>query len=303
MSRTLYEMVKQIADEEGLKFNTYIKDWVIELEKNDKVMHIYGFRFSNNSSSVDRILSDKSACYEVLNGSNFPAIEHILISKKEEDFTNRESNSYKLMVSKLEEYGQIVLKNNSDSSGGKSVYKVTNREELEETIDKLSDKRMISLSPFYNIECEYRFIVLDGETMVCYAKERPSVTGDGVKTVDELIKDKYVEFNNHEKIDLEYVPAKDEKYLLSWKHNLIKGSRPVEIKDESIKARLTETARQISKRLNLGFVSIDFAQIGDDFKVIEINSGVLMEKFSEESQEHNNTAKEVYRQAILRKFE
>ena len=86
MSRTLYEMVKQIADEEGLKFNTYIKDWVIELEKNDKVMHIYGFRFSNNSSSVDRILSDKSACYEVLNGSNFPAIEHILISKKEEDY-------------------------------------------------------------------------------------------------------------------------------------------------------------------------------------------------------------------------
>ena len=59
-------IVKEICDEENIKYTLLSRDWIIRLEKNDKIAYIVGTRFSINSITSVSIASDKYATYEVL---------------------------------------------------------------------------------------------------------------------------------------------------------------------------------------------------------------------------------------------
>jgi hypothetical protein len=49
----------------------------------------------------------------------------------------------------------------------------------------------MDISPYYQIENEWRTIVLNGEIKLIYRKERPHLTGDGVHSVGELFLQKF----------------------------------------------------------------------------------------------------------------
>jgi glutathione synthase/RimK-type ligase-like ATP-grasp enzyme len=54
--------------------------------------------------------------------------------------------------------------------------------------------------------------------------------------------------------------------------------------------------------LNANFCSVDIAEVNGKYKVVEVNGGVMMEKFSSQSIENYNIAKSIYASAINKLF-
>ena len=130
-------------------------------------------------------------------------------------------------ISEVEEYFEkykrdVVIKAN-EGSYGNSMYYVNDFLELQEKMNLLFQKHSsISISPFYDILCEYRVIVLDDEVLLIYGKRRAEVLGDGIHTTYELL----CQFNQpfFEKIEdhssLDYILEKDKRYCYSSQHKI-----------------------------------------------------------------------------------
>ena len=204
----------------------------------------------------------------------------------------------------------IVCKSNT-GTGGNQVYRARTRLELELSVHKLfSSNRAIALSPFINIDSEYRLIMLGKTCELAYEKVRPAVCGDGRSTLLELILRNYA---THQPIDeliinlgtengerLSSVPERDERVTLSWKHNLGKGAQALEIADETLKTALSEIATACMDALNLTFVSVDIIRSNKGFLVMEINSGVMMESYARQGKREHEKATGIYRKAIIK---
>jgi len=153
----------------------------------------------------------------------------------------------------------VVVKPNVGSSG-KDVYHCNSIQELKKNINTILKSHIgFSISPFYDYEFEYRAIMLNYQSMVVYKKIRND----------------------------------------SWKHNLALGasiSEDIEVKKLQY---IRKIASNISKKLNINFCSIDLAEIDNKFIVVEVNSGVMMEKFS---QYNYKKAYSIYEKAILNIF-
>jgi len=102
---------------------------------------------------------------------------------------------------------------------------------------------------------------------------------------------------------LDYIPKKDEKVTLGWKHNLCLGANPVVIAEPKLTKVLSELALKAARALNIKFASIDIVKIGEEFKILEINSKVTMGNFAASSEENYQITKSIYKDAIEAMFE
>ena len=101
-----------------------------------------------------------------------------------------------------------------------------------------------------------------------------------------------------DKVDLKKVPEHNEKVLLNWKHNLGQGASAEVVEGDVLKNKLTSFAKQVSELLKIKFASIDIIETSGKFKILEINGGIMMEKFSASSPENYQIAKGIYFDAI-----
>lgn len=155
-------------------------------------------------------------------------------------------------------YKKVVCKVNN-GTGGKDVYLVSSAEQLLEKVKSLFDKESyVSLCPYYEITNEYRVIILNDEIRLIYSKERKN----------------------------------------SWKHNLGLGAEPVIVTDEALKNILSKLALIACRAVNGKFVAVDIIDVLGDYKVLEINSGIMMEKFASKSSENYKIAENIYNNAI-----
>src|SRR5262249_37551 len=118
----------------------------------------------------------------------------------------------------------LVVKPN-EGTAGRSVIKVTSSAELERAVSEIFAMSLgLVIAPYVGIEDEGRVILLDERPMVVYAKERPSVTGDGVQTLRELAgATPEVKLDELDARDLGVVVPKGERRVLTWRHNLDAG--------------------------------------------------------------------------------
>ena len=130
------------------------------------------------------------------------------------------------------------------------------------------------------------------------------LTGDGIHTVRDLL----VEFNSeyfskeenlkNDRISLEYVPKPGEKVESEWRFNLSRGAKIAEATDEE-KNILMTLVNKIIDKINVKFVSIDIVKLtNNQYMVMEINSGVMMENLIKLNSNGENIAKEIYGEAI-----
>jgi hypothetical protein len=143
-------------------------------------------------------------------------------------------------------------------------------------------------------------------------KVRAKVVGDGVHTLAELAladtgpmahiadhkKDAWLA--SIEDAAHQVVPA-GETAALEWRHNLAYGAQPEVITpDRPVYASLTDIALRATQVMSLGFCTVDILQSqSGELKVLEVNSGVSVEKFAEVmGDEGLKTAKAVYQQAL-----
>ena len=70
----MQSLIKDIADEKNIKFNLISKDWIIILEKDNKIRSIAGYKFDLNNHASGLICDDKYALYDALKLLNIPII-------------------------------------------------------------------------------------------------------------------------------------------------------------------------------------------------------------------------------------
>ena len=146
------------------------------------------------------------------------------------------------------------------------------------------------------------------EKQYIYKKVKPIIIGDGEKTIKELLKD----FNNsyfskeenlkNENIDINYIPKKNEKIEYEWRFNLSKGAIIEDVNDEE-KKELIKLVNKVIDVIDLDFVSIDIVKLeNNEFKIMEINSGVMMENLINLKEDGEKIAKSIYEIAIQKMF-
>ncbi|MBM7810264.1 ATP-grasp domain-containing protein [Saccharothrix algeriensis] len=152
-----------------------------------------------------------------------------------------------------------VLKLHRESSGV-DVLRARTAEDAARVLGHLAARsRAIAVSPFLVIDDEYRVVVLDGEVLLVYRK----VIAPG-----------------------------------EWRHSLKFGARPDPAVPPATRAALVPMVRDAMRALELRFASVDIALVGGAPMVLEINSGVTLEHFSQAGPQHQALAADVYRAAI-----
>lgn len=309
--RFLVEALRLITAERDIEFSSFSHDWILRLHRNDSSHYIYGYNFDLNPASAALISNDKSALSDVLQKHAIPHVEHILFLKPSLfDYIGTDGNWSRAMQYVQNTDYPIVCKSNK-GTGGNNVFKVNNQTELEAAFQEIHmSTRGLVLSPYYPIEAEYRVILLQGEELLCYKKQRPSVVGDGRSTFLELIQSDYSYTSElltaaleEPCIPLDKIPEKDSKIPIIWKHNLGKGSTPLFSLSVDVRKDIVKLAQKACTAVGMQFASIDVVQTRHEMKVMEINAGVMLENLSRFSDEGRSLAFGVYARAVDAMFE
>lgn len=295
-NRNIVKIIEQYSENHSINLLKLSADWVLKLTKEYDIHYIIGYQFDLNSGSTSILCTDKSATSEVLNTFNIPNVEHTLFLPPQID-----SSVFEKINNYLTKHEKIVCKTNT-GTGGKDVYLIDNIKDLENVANKIFQKgQNIALCPFYNIKNEYRAIILNNEVKLLYLKERQHIIGDGISSISELISKQNISLKKLDikNIDLNKILTVNEKYYLNWKHNLGLGaSSKIISKDLDIYTNLSSLALSASSAVNGKFVSVDMIDTDDGLKILEINSGIMMENFSSESPEKYKIAEKIYGEAI-----
>ncbi|MEG1990012.1 MAG: hypothetical protein RR144_02080 [Clostridia bacterium] len=290
------KLLMDIADEKNIKLEFFSYNYIAKLKKDGKEKYILGSDIGNNSDISLKIANDKCCTYLVLSQHNIPVAEHRFIDA---------SNICDLNFTKKYNYDVVVKPN--QGLQGKDVMHVTNYDNLVKEAKRIIKiDKSVTISPFYNIKEEYRTVYLDGECLLTYAKDRLFVIGNSENSVKELIKIQNLEKINLENIDkdvLNYVPKKNEKKYISWKHNLCFGAKPRIITDKCKLSQIHKIVKEATKAIDITFATIDVIELfSSELLVLEINATVGMTKFSEYVANGYNITKDIFSKAIDKLF-
>lgn len=312
-ARVLVSLLGEIAVEEGYTLTSFSHDWILRLEKGAQARHIFGYNFEINSASAHMLAADKAATSDLLAHADVPRVEHkLFLHPKLAGYVSSAGNWESMQAYAKEHSYPLVVKPN-EGTGGRGLYMVENALELEQSVHSLFKKqRGICLSPFLEIEQEFRVILLDEEALLIYAKKRPRIIGDGRATVLELIEGLHQSeqlsqsqlsriIDDHAG-DLTQVLDKGDELLLGWKHNLGAGAQPLLVEDEALAAELGQLAQRARQTINIRFASIDIIRVAGEYSVLEINSGVMLEHFTHYFPDQRARVKEIYAAAVAKMF-
>jgi glutathione synthase/RimK-type ligase-like ATP-grasp enzyme len=227
---------------------------------------IVGYHFPLNSAAASAMANDKVATAEILACSEVPHIRHTLIRFKSTRRLAREVQR----VTDLFPFPVVVKPHRGN--GGRDVIRADSEDALVAAlIDLRARHQALAVSPWLDIQHEYRVIALDNHVQLIFEK---------VKATPE-------------DIERRISCSKTE-----WRHNLKHGSVPVIQTARDVCNPLSTLALRAIDTLGLRFASIDIAATGDNFAVLEINSGVCLERFGSFSAEHFNHAGLIYSRAL-----
>lgn len=292
-----HKIIKEICLENKIDLKILSKGWICYLEREQQIRYIVGYKFDLNSHGIGEILDDKYAFYELLLEKKYPSIEyHIIFRETEKEHIEKLFDRY---------YQNVVLKSNTGTCG-REVFHIKKKEQLLECIDRLLKKHFsISLCPFYEIQFEYRVIILDGKTKIIYGKKKPIVIGDGKSSIKQLLEKQNPFFFKNIDLpsELNRILPENDIYEYHWQFNLSQGASLFEVKDNDLKEKLSQLAESIAKDFGMTFCSIDIIQTKEDqLLVMEANSGVMMDQFIKQYPNGYEVAKNIYKEAIDKMF-
>jgi glutathione synthase/RimK-type ligase-like ATP-grasp enzyme len=138
----------------------------------------------------------------------------------------------------LRQHPQGVVVKPNEGTSGRLVFKVTTEAELDEAARKVFASHLtLAISPYVEISEEVRVVLIDDTPLVVYAKQRGT----------------------------------------DWRHNLDLGARPVPLPPGAARDACVALAIRAAQAIGIRFTSIDVVRVSGAWKVLEINSGVMME--------------------------
>lgn len=295
------------------------------------VRFAHGFCLDLNPAATHMLAMDKAGTADALAAASVAAIEHkVFLHPRLGPFVPREGN-WPTMLAYASRHGMDVVVKDNAGTGGYGVRRVRTGRELERAVyEAFQRTHAVSLSPYVSIAEECRFIVLNGAVELAYRKDRLEVTGDGTRTVLELLARRLdagdgagdgeeatqrraqaarllQESDETTLRVLASVPKVGEVVLLNWKHNLGQGAVARIIGDPGRDApAMTARALEAARAINLVFGSVDVVMLngasGATPHVLEINAGVMMESLASDSPEGLAIARRIYDRALASMF-
>ena len=297
-----HKIIKEICDNHKIKYKLLSEDWILFLQKDGIQKVISGYKFPLNDHALGIVIDDKFALYELLNNNQLPIIKHNILFDPDSKLG---SNTYNLAKKYFLKYNSnVVIKPNKGTTGS-HVYHVSSEKDLFIKMKKIFKKSFsLSICPYYQIDSEYRIIVLNDDVEKKKKKIRPTVIGNGINTVKELL----LKLNPYyfQKKDLDkynYVLENGKEFTYDWHFNLNKGATAKVVTDKDLLNKLTNIAVTTTKKINARFVSVDIIRCGTEFYILEINSGVCINKVCNFIDNGYELAKSIYEKAILKMFE
>jgi len=308
LKKETVKLLEELCKKLEIKIEKLSFGWVYKLSKSNKIRYITG-NFDINKEASSKIALDKYATYEVVKSQNLPIIEHKMIFNPNERKKYIEKDIWNICCDEFKAKKKVVVKPNLGLEG-KGVFKCKTLDELEIAVKFLLEKNTsISICPYYDIEKEYRAFYLNGKILLIYEKEKPYIVGNGVETIKELVEKLKLPHNkivkeNLEKLDLSYIPNQNEKIEISWKYNLTGGATARVIKKENlIYKTIEELAIRTGKSLDLTFATIDIIKTKEnEIYLLEVNSGVSTNIFSNIVKDGKMIEREIYRKALIEMF-
>jgi glutathione synthase/RimK-type ligase-like ATP-grasp enzyme len=310
--RALVRILREICGERNIKLTSFSGDWVFCLRARERVAYVFGYDFGLNTATAKLISKDKAATSDLLHLHGVPRIEHrIFHGPQLLGFVPMQGN-WASILDYFKSCNHDVVCKPIEGTGGAGVFRAQSPLELELAVHKLfANNRSICICPFASLEAEYRVPVLNGNAEFIYQKQRPKVTGDGHRTLLNLIVDQFAGNGNVEallpvltgakerKLDLKSIPKEGESVTLNWRHNLGQGSTPALLRaDTQPGIAVVKLAVLAARMLGIALASVDIVAVNGELKVLEINSGIMMESLVRALPQGNQIAKRFYEKII-----
>ncbi|WP_047309511.1 ATP-grasp domain-containing protein [Rhodopseudomonas palustris] len=304
--RVIVRIVEAYCGARGVDVTLELDGWLIVLAKGDARHFIYGYDFGLNSSVTHRLANDKAATADILAAAGVACVPHRLFMNHEHFKYVPSGGHWSAMLEMLRaDPAGLVLKPN-EGTCGHLVFKATAELELERAATAIfAANQNLAIAPYFDIAREVRVILLDRVPLVVYEKKRPAIIGDGVRSALQLLLDAVpadrlgaVLANlpaGHAALDA-VVPA-GAQFPLDWRHNLEFGAEPELIGDGELRATCVTIAAEAARAIGLGFGAVDVVWTAQGPRVLEINSGVMIESLS---RRFPDLAEQVYTLALDR---
>ncbi|MGB3023820.1 MAG: hypothetical protein WBB39_03355 [Candidatus Saccharimonadales bacterium] len=252
VDRLLPRIARGICTAHGIEFSAFSDDWVLRLRKGDVTKWIIGYTFDINTSGSAGVANDKVATYEALYAASVPAVEHYLA------ITRTSPHLLESNIAKIPSTSQVIAKPVS-GGGGRYVTMLPTIEAARKFLLDTADDEW-SVSPYYDVVCETRVILLDQTLLCCYQKSNPTI---------------------HDNLKM---------------FNLGHGATATFMEPIT---KLLDLAKRAQQACNLRLCAVDIVTLnsGED-RVLEINTGFAMEHFARQSKEYYQKTFDVYETII-----
>lgn len=252
------DTLREIAAAAGYEARLYGDGWIVEFTKGEHSFMLYGYTFPLNAASSYALARDKAGASEALGFHGVSCVPHRLIFSEAiaREWYNLEGNIIEDQLDKvIAEFGEdLVLKPNLGLSGTGVVHTTSRAEALAHLREVFPAQRDYAVSPFIPNAREIRVVMLDGEALCIFEKK----IGD------------------------------------DWRHNLAHGAVAIPMEDTEEAMRCIELARRACDALTLRLASVDIFVTGNAIRVIEVNSGVMVEKMAEQLPDGQAIGRRVY---------
>lgn len=289
--RIFVDAVKQYCVKNGIAIEIRSQGWLLIMQRGPERHFALGYDLGLNSSVTHRVANDKAATAEVLEICGIPCVPHTLfLSPKLSEYVPS-MGSWEAMLRLLEKNPEGIVVKPNEGTGGNSVFRVLTKPKLEIAVDAIfSSNKSLSISPYLEIEHEVRVVLIDYLPVVVYSKNRPSIVGDGKRSLLELaLAATPVEqrstvlpgiVDDLDEAALDAVLPAGQRRALNWRHNLGSGAQPILLEQGATREACVQIAVRAAKSIEMRFGSIDVVQVNGVWQVLEVNSGVMMEALS-----------------------
>ncbi|MGY3448714.1 ATP-grasp domain-containing protein [Bradyrhizobium sp. USDA 4353] len=286
--------VTRYCAERGILLDVREDGWLLVLGNATRRHLIFGYDLGLNSAVAHRIACDKAATAALLGASGVPAVPHALFLAP--TVTGVIEPDWASVLELLEAHPNGLVVKPNEGTSGRGVTRVYTSTELKDALTLIFETgASAAIAPLLEIADEVRVILLDGVPLIVYRKQRPVVTGDGVHSLRELAL-KAVPVQQQSQVLRRLAAEFDasaqhaiiphgEHRLLSWRHNLECGARPVLLTDGELRETCTALARAAARAISIRYASVDVVMADGHWRVLEINSGVKMEALGEQAPE------------------
>jgi glutathione synthase/RimK-type ligase-like ATP-grasp enzyme len=286
--RIFVDAVRRYCADRGIAFQIKSEGWLLIMQKGTERRFALGYDLGLNSSITHRIANDKAATADVLEACGIPSVAHTPFLNPKLSVHIPRTGSWEAMLQLLGQNPQGIVVKPNEGTGGNSVFRVCTHSELELAVSTVfSTERSLAVSPYLTIDEEVRVILIDDIPVVVYGKSRPSVVGDGKQSVlqlalaaipgDKLLAALPDMTGDLDRSILSDIPPVGQRRAMNWRHNLGRGAEPVLLEDGAIRQACVDMALTAAQAIALRFGSVDVVKVDGSWRILEINSGVMME--------------------------